>query len=264
LGIYQNFARTIPELSLKLKQAGIPDEPDEYVKKIVLTSITMSVGLAFVIFLFFSSPITFLVVPILFPIFLVYFLKYVDVKIEQIKRKIDQEIIFAGRFLIIELDSGVPIYKAFENLEQNYEIVGSYFGDIMNKVYLGTNLEDAINETLMNSPSPNMRRVLWQILNSIKTGAEAGKSLNIIIDQIVREQQIAVKEYGKKLNPIAMFYMMVSIILPSIGTTMLVILATFMGLNITMIYFIIIAGLIAFMQFMFLSIIRSSRPPISG
>jgi len=124
-------------------------------------------------------------------------------------------------------------------------------------------LEDAINDTLINTPSPNLRRVLWQILNSIKTGATVERSLNQIVDQIVREQQIAVKEYGKKLNPLAMFYMMISIILPSIGTTMLVVLATFIGLNITMPLFVMLAGLIAFVQFMFLSIIRSARPPIT-
>lgn len=261
--LYNKFAKSIPDLQRRLRQAGITDEPDEYVKKIVYTAGFMSVGLCLVIFLFFPTGLTFLTIPILFPIMVMYFLKYVDVKIEQIKRQVDQEIIYAGRFLIIELNSGVPMHKAFENIENSYEIVGAYFGDIMNKVYLGTSLEDAINETLQNTPSSNLRKIFWQILNSIKTGAQAERSLNLIVDQIVREQQIAVKEYGKKLNPIAMFYMMVSIILPSIGTTMLVILATFIGLNITMPFFVAIAGVIAFMQFMFLSIIRSSRPPIT-
>jgi len=262
--VYTKFAKSVPDLSRKLKQAGIIEEPDEYVKKIFFTAGFMSFGLSLVIFLFLPTPSTLLITPILFPFLVMYFLKYVDVKIEQIKRKVDQEIIFAGRFLIIELDSGVPLHTAFENIEKNYEIVGAYFGDIMNKVYLGTSLEDAINDTLLNAPSSNLRKVFWQVLNSIKTGAQAGSALNLIVDQIVREQQIAVKEYGKKLNPIAMFYMMVSIILPSIGTTMLVILATFIGLNITMPFFILLAGINAFMQFMFLSLIKSSRPPITA
>lgn len=261
--IYDDIARQIPGLKSKLQQAGIIETPDHYVKKIVFTAIMMSFGLIFIIFMFYPHISVFLIFPILAPLFFLYFLKYVDVKIQQLNRKIDQEIVFAGRFLVIELNSGVPIDKAFENIERNYEVVGKFFGDIMNKVYLGTDLEEAINDTLRNTASANLRRVLWQIINSIKTGAEAEKALNLIIDQIVKEQQIAVKEYGKKLNPIAMFYMMATIILPSIGTTMLVILATFIGLNITMPFFIVMAVLLAFVQFMFLSIIRSQRPPVT-
>ena len=190
-------------------------------------------------------------------------LENIDYLAKQIK-KIDEEIIFAGRFLIIELDSGVPMHRVFEDMERNYEVIGFYFGEIINKVYLGTNMEDAINETLLLSPSPNLRRIFWQILNSLKTGTDIGPSLNSVIDQIVREQDISIKEYGKKLSPIAMFYMMISIIIPSLGITMMVVLATFMGLKVTMPFFIVLAALIGLVQFMFLSMIRSSRPAMSS
>ena len=124
-------------------------------------------------------------------------------------------------------------------------------------------MEDAINETLTLSPSPNLRRILWQVMNSMKTGTEVGHALNSVIDQIVREQTISVKEYGKKLSPLAMFYMTISIIIPSLGITMLVILATFIGLKITMPVLIGVAIFIGFIQFMFLSLVRASRPSIS-
>jgi len=262
--IYEKIARSLPGLAHNMKQAGLTDEPEAYVKKTAFTAGFMAFGLAFVFFLFLPSPTVFISVPILFPLFFFYFIKYVDVRIERIKRDIDQEIVFAGRFLIIELDSGVPIFKAFENVQKNYKVVGRYFGDIMSKVYLGTNIEDAINDTLLTTPSSNLRKLLWQILNSIKTGAEAGSALNTIIDQIVREQQIAVREYGKKLNPMAMFYMMATIIFPTIGSTMIIVLLTFLGIKLTMPFFAVGAFILAFIQFMFLSMIRTTRPPISS
>ena len=261
---YQNIARKIPGLAIKLQQAGMYDEPEEYVRRIVFTSLSLSFGMAMVVFTFLPSPAALLLMPVFFPIIFFYFLKYVDVKIERVKKKIDEEIIFAGRFLIIELDSGVPMHRVFEDMERNYEVIGFYFGEIINKVYLGTNMEDAINETLLLSPSPNLRRIFWQILYSLKTGTDIGPSLNSVIDQIVREQDISIKEYGKKLSPIAMFYMMISIIIPSLGITMMVVLATFMGLKVTMPFFIVLAALIGLVQFMFLSMIRSSRPAMSS
>ncbi|HYD03269.1 MAG TPA: type II secretion system F family protein [Alphaproteobacteria bacterium] len=261
--IYSYLAARFPGLRSKLRQAGIFQEPEDYIKNTLATSILLSVGMFFVFFFFTLSLWAIIVVPLFIPMIFSYFMKFVDVKIENIKKKIDEEIIFAGRFLIIGLESGVPIHKIFEDMEKNYEYIGFYFGEILNKVYLGTSMEDAISDTLNTTPSPNLRRILWQVMNSMKTGTEVGTALNSVIDQIVREQAIAVQEYGKKLSPLAMFYMTISIIVPSLGITMLVILATFIGLKVTMPILLVMAMLIAFVQFMFLSLVRSSRPSIS-
>ena len=88
------------------------------------------------------------------------------------------------------------------------------------------------------------------------------KALSSVFDQIVREQQIAVKEYGRKLNPMAMFYMLIAIIVPSLGTIMLVVMTTFIGFDLSLLILFLIVGFIWFIQFMFLAIIKSSRPPV--
>lgn len=263
MNISKILAKRMPGIDSKLKQAAIFEQPEYYIKKTLFTATTLSVAIAFVIFIFYPNILVFLSVILLIPLLFSYFVRYVDVKIIQIERKIDEEIVFAGRFLIIELESGVPIYTAFENIQTNYKFIGAYFGDIINKVYLGTNMEEAINETLINTPSANLRRVLWQVLNSLKTGSDIAPSLNTVIDQIVREQQIAVKEYGKKLNPMAMFYMMISVIMPSLGTVMIVVLATFLSLNIGLVFLLAIAAFVGLIQFMFMTMIKGSRPPIS-
>ena len=264
MAFYKRLARHIPGLSDKLHQAGIPDSPEEYVKKLFFTSVMLSFALTLVFFIFFFFFSVILLIPIITPLTFLYLTKYVDLKIETIRKRIDEEIVYAGRFLIIELESGVPMDKAFESLQKNYRVVGAYFGDIINRVYLGTNMEEAINDTLITSPSPTLRRILWQLLNSLKTGSDVAGAISSVIDQIVKEQQIAVKEYGKKLNPLAMFYMMVSVIIPSLGTTMLVVIVTFIGINLSLVVLLAIAAFIGFIQLMFLSIIKSSRPPISA
>ncbi len=253
----------MPELRLKLRQAGILAEPEEYIKSTVATIVMISIGLFFMFFFFTSSFLAILIIPFSLPFLFMYFIKYVDVKIEKIKKKIDEEIIFAARFLIIGIESGVPIHKIFEDMEKNYEYIGYYFGEILNKVYFGTTMEDAISDTLNTSPSPNLRRLLWQVMNSLQTGTEVAGALNSVAEQIVREQAIAVSEYGKKLSPLAMFYMTISIIVPSLGITMLVIAASFMGLKISMTILVVLAVMIGFVQFMFLSVAKSSRPSIS-
>ncbi|MFP4524084.1 MAG: type II secretion system F family protein [Candidatus Woesearchaeota archaeon] len=260
--IYRKIARRIPGLGLKLRQARLPETPEEYVKRIFFTALYLTLGILIIAYLFVLSPYVLVGFPILFPMLFAYMAGYVDVKIQKLNNAINQEIIFAGRFLLIELESGVPLYDTFKNLSKNYESIGQYFAEIVEKVDLGTEMEDAINEAIMLTPSPNFRKLLWQVLNSLKTGSDVTDSLNVVIDQIVREQQIAVKEYGRKLNPIAMFYMMAAIIVPSLGTTMLVVMATFIGFQLSLPVLLVISGLIGFMQFMFLSIIKTMRPPM--
>ncbi len=260
--LYKNIARKIPGLALKLEQARLPYTPEQYVRRTFMSSLFLSVGLLIIFFTFLKSIGVIFFVPIVFFIAFMYFLRYADVKIDKINMQIDQELVFAGRFLIIELESGVPLYQVFKNLAKNYDIVGPYFNEVVQKVDLGTPLEDALNEMITTTSSTNFRKILWQILNSMRTGANVANSLNTVISQVIRQQQIAVKEYGRKLNPLAMFYMMIAVIVPSLGTAFMVVMSLFIGIKISLTVLLLFAGFLGFVQFMFLSIIKSSRPPM--
>ncbi|MFH1174512.1 MAG: type II secretion system F family protein [archaeon] len=260
--IYENIAKRIPGLKLKLLQAHMLESPEQYIKKTVMLAFYITIGLFFFLFAFFKTPWLILALPFVFVIAFFYFLRYTDLKVLKIEKQINEEIIFAGRFLIIEVESGVPIYTAFLNISRNYRVIGRYFGEIIEKVEMGTGLEDALNESIDICPSANLRKILWQVLNSLRTGSDIARSLNVAINQMVREQQITVQEYGRKLSPLAMFYMMAAIIVPSLGMTMLVIMSTFIGIKLQLVVLLSIAGGIAFIQFMFLAVIRSQRPPI--
>jgi len=265
--IFQMMARALPNLKFKLKKAGMNYSPEEFVKRTFLSGFYMTTGLVVSLALILAKfnvlkGIMMVFVPIIFLLLFSYMLKLPDVTISRKEKSITREIVFAGRHLIIELESGIPLYNAFINISKNYEAVGRYFKDISNKVDLGTSMEDAISEAIEYMPSDDFRRLLWQVLNSIRTGSDVSKSLGSVLEQIAREQTIEVNRYGKKLNPLAMFYMIIAVILPSLGVTMLVVLSSFIQFELNLAIFLILSGLSAFVQFMFLSIIKFSRPAI--
>ncbi len=261
--VYEKIAREIPRLDLKLKQAGIDDSPEEYIRKRVFLSGMLGFGLCIIAFLFLQSLWVFLAFPIASVLMFVYFVGYVDTRIRKLEKEINEEIVYAVRFLIIELESGLPIYHAFQNVAKNYDQVGTYFEDIVREVSFGTSLEDALNKHIERTPSADLRKILWQVLNSLKTGADVKSSLRSALNQIVRKQQITVKQYGRKLNPLAMFYMMVAIIVPSLGTTILVVIATFAGFSLSLLILMIVVGLVGFIQMMFFAYIKTTRPPMA-
>ena len=265
--IFKATARLFPGLGDKLVLAGIFEKPEEFVKKSFLIAFYLTTFIVFILTIIFIrfqivKGFLFLVFPILLVLLFVNFVKRPDIIIKKKQREFDREIVFAGKFLVIELQSGVPIYNAMLSVSKSYPIIGKYFREIINRVNIGTPLEDAINESIELTPSQNFRKLLWQLFNSLKTGSDVAAALGTTIDQLAAAQIIQVKEYGRKLNPLIMFYMVAAVIFPSIGVIMLIVFSSFFSSSISLVVLMLIAFLVVIVQLLFLSVIRSQRPAI--
>ena len=265
--LFKKIARKRPQIKIDLIHAGRKEDPAYFVQKSFMTSLYMSLGLILILFVLlakteFNKIYLLFIFPILLWMMFNYFLKAPSVYAKKYAHQIDREIVDVIRFLTVEINSGVPIYQAFVNISSNFETIGKISEDIVEKVELGQELESAINETINNTPSEYLRRVLFQVINSLKTGADLTIPLNSVLNQTVKEQKILLKTYARKLNPMSMFYMMMAVIVPTLGVTMLTVLATFINIQLSLLTLIGIALFFTFIQFMFLNAIKSSRPPI--
>ena len=135
----QKIAQTMPTLDLKLKQADIGDSPELFIKKTIMSAFYMSIGIGIFLFLVLARLGNFtkyilIGTPIIFIMLFIYFLRVPDVKILKKQKAINSEIVFAGRFLIIELESGVSLYNSMINLGKNYKVIGAYFREIVEKI----------------------------------------------------------------------------------------------------------------------------------
>jgi archaeal flagellar protein FlaJ len=243
------------------------DKPDEFIKKTMVSAFYVTFGLIAFLFLVLAklellTGILFLAIPILYILAFVYLMKLPDMTISSQAKQVNKEIVFACRFLIIELESGVPVYNSLVNVSKNFQDVGKYFKEITDKIDLGTSMEDAINEAVEFFPSNGLRKILWQIVNSIRTGANVAQSLHTVVEQITKDQMNEVNKYGKKLNPIAMFYMIIAVIMPSLGMTMLIIISSFINLELSLTILLFFVGMLGFIQFMFIAMVKFSRPAI--
>lgn len=264
---YQRIAKSFPMLKARLKQAGMGDRPEDFIKKTFFSAFYVTTGFVVLLFLILAKfnvlkGVMVIILPIIFIILFFYMIKLPDLMITRKEKEISKEIIFAGRFIIVELESGVPLYNTLVNISKNFNVIGKYFKEITDKVDLGTSIEDALNEAVELVPSDDFRKILWQIINSMRTGAVVSKSLYSAVNQITKDQISEVNKYGKKLNPLAMFYMMIAVILPSLGVTMLVILSSFIKFELSLTILIALALFLGFIQFMFISMVKFSRPAI--
>lgn len=257
-----------PYLKYDLRKAHIKSTPETFIKKILQQSLT--VALAFFIFAFFMLsvfrislwfvlPIT-LVAFILVSVLLVHSPKQYIVKRQ---RDLDKEVLFAGRYLLVKIHSGRPLLNALIDGSKSYGVAGGYFKEIVDDITLGTPIEKAIDNAIKYSPSEKFRKILFHMYNAIKIGVDVSSSLESALDEIAQEQLVEIQRYGKKLNSLALFYMLLAVVMPSLGMAMFVVVGTFMNIQLSTNTFAFVLVILVVLQFVFISIFRATRMTVN-
>lgn len=181
------------------------------------------------------------------------------------KRNIEKNLISVLQDMMVQLNSGVPIFKILVNISNSdYEEVSNEFKKITKEINSGIPQIEAIEKYGQIATSEYFKRILWQISNGMRAGSDMAIIIKEGIKTLSDEQAIQVQSYGSKLNPLVMFYMLIAVILPSLGITFLIIIASILNMSedITKLIFYCIFGFVMFMQIMFLGIIKSKRPSL--
>jgi len=180
-------------------------------------------------------------------------------------REIERNLISVMQDMLVQLDSGVPIFKIISNIsESGYGELSREFAKVVKEINSGEPQIKAIDKLANRTGSLYFRRVLWQISNCMRAGSNIGIIIRYSIDNINKEQIVQIQDYGSKLNPLVMFYMLITVILPALGLTFLTIIASMINLpeQMVRIIFIVIFLLVATIQIMFLGIIKTKRPSL--
>jgi flagellar protein FlaJ len=270
--IIRYLAHADKDLKKKLKMAHIKKTPEEYIKKLINGAITYALFLAVIAFFPMGrSEIPqeqqFLILLAVFVVALPLCYKYMalslDAEIKKREGDINKEVIFAGRFLLVKLESGMPLFNALIEGSKSYGVASKYFKEIVDEINLGTPIEDALENAMRFTPSDKFKKILFQINNALKLGIDVTTSLKSILKELVAEQNSEIKAYGKKLSSVAMFYMLGAIVVPSLGMMMLVVVTSFIGIDLGLVGYTLICILLAFVQMVFISTFRSIRPNVN-
>ncbi len=188
-----------------------------------------------------------------------YYPKYL---VNKRAKKIEEDLPYALRHLLIQVKSGVPLYQAMVSVSEGYGEASNEFRHIIEEINAGKSQTEALEDSISKNPSLPLRRALWQLLTAMKTGADLTKSLESTVEEILREQLIAIKKYGQELNPWTLFYMMFGVIVPSLGLTFMMILTAFLGGNIGNGLLGMGLFMLAVFQYFFVQVVKSKRPSV--
>ena len=175
-------------------------------------------------------------------------------------KELDRDILSALQHILIEIKAGVPLFPAMIGVSEGYGKISQEFKKIVKEINAGIPEADALDKSSERNPSIYFRRAIWQLVNALKAGSDIAKALEGIVDNLVKDQLIAIRKYGQELNPYTMMYMLFAVILPSLGITFLIILSTFSGVQIPNLIFPLILFVLIVFQFFYLGLIKTKRP----
>jgi flagellar protein FlaJ len=178
-------------------------------------------------------------------------------------REIDRNLLFAARHLRVQTSAGVSLFNALVSASTGYGAVSQEFEKIVARIHGGVNMVDALDESAAKNPSRYYNKIIWQLSNAVRAGTDVGPVLVDIVDLFMEDQRIEMKEYGAQLNTLAILYLLLCIIVPTISLVFILVISSFVDIPITNeVLAMILCGMI-FVQYMFIGLIGSRRPAVS-
>jgi pilus assembly protein TadC len=266
--LVQRISSFYPDLKKNMRIAHIKKTPYEFVYDNLKFSMPFSFGLT-ILFFFISDKLgvpgfflPFVFIAIFVLVFNFAFLK-IKAKIIKRQKEIDKEVLFAGRYLLIKLYSGKPLLNALIDTTKSYGVASKYIKEIVDDIDTGSSIEKALENAMRYSPSEKFRKILFHVNNALRLGIDVTKPLRSVLDEIIKEQELEITGYGKKLNTIVIFYMISAIVIPSIGMTLFIILSSFINFAVTFNHFLLVIFFIMIMEFLFIALFKTIRPAVN-
>ena len=274
VGIGSKLASVYKSLAYDLRKAAIELEDKEYFAVSILNSfIYFAFFFIFLFLILFELQNKPLVesaakaIGLSFAIFvliLIVLISYPKIIAGKRAEQIDRNLVFALKDMMLQIISGVSLFNSMANIaNSNYGEASKEFGKAIKYIQSGMSLEHSLQKIAIESNSGYMRRTIWQLVNTIKVGASLKGSLRAIIAELTIEQKDKIKGYAHELNMWILAYMLFAVAVPTIGTTLMIILSAFSGYAITKELFVAFIIINLIIEYILIGFVKYRRPIVS-
>ena len=155
---------------------------------------------------------------------------YPKIKKQNEYASLSKELPYALRQLATELRSGRSLFDSLDSVaSSDYGILSLEFSRVLEEIKYGESTENAFLNLERRVDSKALSRTVYEILTSLRIGANLSNSLSIIADDVNFDIRMKLKEYSEKLNAFVMIYTFLAILAPVILLTMLLAASVVIG-----------------------------------
>jgi len=176
---------------------------------------------------------------------------------------VDKYLLYSLRDLSLQISSGGTIYDSLlKTAIAPYGEASTEFKRLVSRMYVGIPMQKVLRSSLNSTKSDFLRKVYWQLISSLESGADLRGGLLSIISELDERQKAHIQNYARELSLWSLLYMMFAVAVPTIGLTMMVILSAFAGFGLTQISFILFLGLSFCAQIALIYFVKARRPVV--
>jgi flagellar protein FlaJ len=198
-------------------------------------------------------------------LFFMLHLIYPRIILNKIATRESKDLLFALRELMVDVDSGIPLFDSIKNVaESNYGYISKDFQWVVLQIENGVPEREALKALALQTESEYMKRAIWQMVNALESGASMGTALPGVVQALENHIYIEIKNYSSNLNFLMLIYMLGAAALPSLGVTFLVLLSAFGNFGVTVQTVGMLVAGSAFIQIVLIGYMTSTRPEIFG
>ncbi|GEM_PF-4007147 len=178
-------------------------------------------------------------------------------------KEMERRLIYGLRELLLTMKSGATLFDGIKAVaEGDFGGLSLEFQRILRDVKSGVPLARALEESVMRVESKFYKSAIWTILNALRSGVDVSEALANVVDSLVEEQKIAIKEHSQFLNSIILIYMMISVIFPILLVTFMMVIGSLGGIELRAETFYLMWFVIIIANVMFISVIKARRPAV--
>lgn len=268
INVVNIIARNFPQLHKTLKTAHANTTVQKFVKRALLLATYVAATMSVLFFFLFAKQIgvatVLLFVPIIFIVAFFMTLMFVmqtpKGMIRKRQREIEKDVLFAGRYLLVKMESGAPLYNSLIDASKSYGVGAKYFREIVEDIETGRTIEQALENAREYNASLKFKKILQQLIAALKTGTDVTGALRSTLKRISADQLLEIKAYGKKLNSLMLFYMVLAVVVPSLGVTLFILIASFLELDIGAGHLFAALFFLGLIQLVFIGLVKAARP----
>ncbi|MFH1055154.1 MAG: type II secretion system F family protein [Candidatus Altiarchaeota archaeon] len=268
--IAQKLGEKVPNLREELDAAGIWKGAVEYLSEALAKASLMALlafagsALAFILAGKPKPMVSVLISVFAFAFILLLFIQKPRQMMKSRAHRIEQSLIFSLHAINIELESGIRFGQAVQDVaERDYGEFSREMRRVIDEAQK-YGLTDAFERSARRNPSKIYRRTVWQIVNSLDTGADIHSNLKSIINDLRREQENEAQRYARTMEKQMTLYIMGGIVFPALAVAIIQTVSTIgasQNLAQEPTYWAILMASLA-VQILFLYIIKFRKPTL--
>jgi flagellar protein FlaJ len=276
LGYMRNLGKSLsekfPNLKNNLKTLGVDAEPGDYMLSALMSALFLSVLFAVLVFAlshYMENPMDRSLLTAIgtlvgmFVLILFIFIKYPSIQAKKKAQEIDKHLMFALKDLLLHTASGASLYNALVSVARsNYGEASEVFHGVAKEINSGTSTDMAFERLAKRTESEYLKKVLWQLVNTLRAGGNLKDALSTIVRELITTQRANIVGYANELNLWSLIYMIFAVAAPTIGLTMMIILVSFVDIGINKAAMLMFIALTLMIQIDIISLIKSRRPMV--